>query len=390
MQQLLLPCGERTVHPFRFSANAARKATSDSERPAWNRVAYAAAHVVNDPLAARDPWIDPAVDWDATLAYREYLWDLGFGVAEAMDTAQRGMGLDWNNSLELIRRSVAAAKNRGALVTCGVGTDHLQGRGGETLDDITRAYEEQIAEVEAVGGRTVLMASRMLAACARGPEDYAAVYHRVITQLSEPTILHWLGDMFDEALRGYWGSDDPWVALEYCLAIVRRDAGRIEGIKVSLLSPELEIAMRQRLPEGVRMFTGDDFNFVDLIAGDRAGNSDAILGVFDPIAPLASHALTALATGDKKKYEAILAPTVPFARHIFKAPTRFYKTDVTFLAYLNGHQNHFTMVGGYESARSVQHLATLMRLADGAGVIRDPEVATHRARAVLIAHGIET
>ncbi len=331
-----------------------------------------------------------AVDWDRTLAYREYLWDLGFGVAEAMDTAQRGMGLDWKNSLELITRSVAAAKRRGALIACGVGTDQLAPAPDVTTNTVIQAYEEQLGEVEALGGRTILMASRALAACARGPEDYATVYDHVLGQLSEPTIIHWLGDMFDEALAGYWGSNDVSVALEHCLEIIARNAARIDGIKVSLLRPELEIALRRRLPKGVRMYTGDDFYFPDLIAGDEHGSSHALLGIFDPIAPVAARALAVLGAGDRTAYDAILKPTVPLARHIFQTPTHFYKTGVTFLAYLNGHQDHFTMIGGYESARSTQHLATLIRLADAAGIIRDPDMAASRARTVLLARGVET
>jgi hypothetical protein len=393
MQQLYLPHADGTLQPFRFEPSGIDEKPADrGQRPAhpWPRVAYAAAHVVCNPLADIDPWTAVAVDWDQTLAYREYLWDLGFGVAEAMDTAQRGMGLDWANSLELIGRSVAAAKRRGAVVACGVGTDHLPAGPGVTIDAVIRAYEQQIGEVEALGGRTILMASRALAACARGPQDYAAVYDSVIGQLSEPTILHWLGDMFDEALSGYWGGSDPWATMECCLEIINRNAARIDGIKVSLFSPELEIALRRRLPSGVRMYTGNDFDFPDLIAGDEAGNSDALLGIFDPIAPVAARALTVLGAGDRAAYDAILAPTVPLARHIFRAPTRFYKTGITFLAYLNGHQDHFTMIGGYESARSTQHLATLIRLADAAGIIRDPDLAASRARAVLIARGVAT
>jgi hypothetical protein len=356
----------------------------------FDRVAYAAAHVVADPLADVDPWLDVAIDWDRTIAYREHLWDLGLGVAEAMDTAQRGMGLDWSSSLELIRRSIAASKARsGSLLACGAGTDQLAAAPRCAVEDVIRAYEEQIAAIEAAGGRIILMASRALAACARGPDDYARVYDRILGQLREPCIIHWLGEMFDPALAGYFGSADHTAAMDVCVAIIRQHAHKVDGIKLSLLDKEKEIALRARLPAGVRMYTGDDFNYAELIAGDGERYSNALLGIFDPIAPAASAALSALAEGRGAAFHEILAPTVPFSRHVFKAPTRFYKTGVVFMAYLNGHQDHFIMVGGQESARSTLHLAELFRLADAAGLLRDPELAIARMRRVLAVRGIE-
>ncbi len=356
----------------------------------WNRVAIAAAHVVADPFADNDPWLDIAVDWDATLAYRRHLWRLGLGIAEAMDTAQRGMGLDWPTSLDLIRRSVDAAQDFGdsAGLFCGVGTDHITPSPDQTVDTIVAAYESQIEAVEAAGGRLIVMASRALAAAARSPDDYRTVYGRILEQVREPVILHWLGEMFDPALAGYWGDDDHMQAMETCLDVIKAHADKVDGIKISLLSAEKEIAMRRRLPAGVRMYTGDDFNYPELIAGDEQGYSDALLGIFDPIAPAAAAALTALAEGDRATYDDMFNPTVPLSRHIFKAPTRFYKTGAVFLAYLNGHQDHFTMVGGQESTRSTLHLAELFRLADRAGLLNNPDRAAQRMRAVLTTRGV--
>ena len=361
------------------------------ERPSrpFTRIAYAAAHVAGDPWSAREPWLEPAVDWDATLAYRQHLWSWGLGVAEAMDTAQRGMGMDWPASLELIGRTVVAARSvPGALVGCGVGTDHLQPDPGLKLDRVIAAYEEQCAAVEKLGGRIVLMASRALAACARSPEDYGRVYDRVLGQLREPAILHWLGDMFDPALKGYWGRGDHGAAMDVCLDVIGRNAAKVDGIKISLLDKDREIAMRRRLPAGVRMYTGDDFNFAELIEGDTHGHSDALLGIFDAIAPAASAALSALARNDAAGYRGLLEPTVALSRHIFQAPTRFYKTGIVFLAWLNGHQDHFAMVGGQESARHMLHLAELFRLADQAGLLADPALACRRMRQFLATRGV--
>jgi hypothetical protein len=205
----------------------------------------------------------------------------------------------------------------------------------------------------------------------------------------QPVIIHWLGDMFDPALAGYWGSADLDSAMGTAVAIINDNAAKVDGVKISLLDKDREIAMRRRLKQGVLMCTGDDFNYAELIAGDEQGFSHALLGIFDSIAPAASAALTQLAGGDVEAFREILAPTVPLSRHIFRAPTRFYKTGVVFMAYLNGHQDHFTLVGGQESARSTLHLAELFRLADAAGLLRDPEQAISRMRAVLATRGIE-
>ena len=355
----------------------------------FNRIAYAAAHVVADPLADREPWLDAAIDWDATIAFRRHLWSLGLGVAEAMDTAQRGMGMDWPNSLELIRRSLDAAKDfPGALIGSGAGTDHLAPNASVSIDDVIRAYEEQCAAVEKLGGRIILMASRALVKAARSPGDYARVYSRILEQVKQPVIIHWLGEMFDPALDGYWGHKDYGKAMEVAVDVIASNPDKVDGVKISLLDKDKEIAMRRRLPQGVKMFTGDDFNYAELIAGDAQGYSDALLGIFDAIAPAASAALGAFTRGDVASFNEILAPTVPLSRHIFKAPTRFYKTGVVFMAYLNGLQDHFTMIGGQESARSTLHLAELFRLADAAGLLSDPERAANRMKLFMATRGV--
>jgi hypothetical protein len=384
-QLLNLPTISGTIDPF--AASPGVSLGSGYGEPA-TRIAYAAAHVVPDPLAAINPTLDVALDWEATLAFRRYLWSLGFRVAEAMDTAQRGMGLDWGTTQELIRRSVAEAKAVGGQLVSGAGTDHLAQGHRHTIEDVIAAYEEQCAFVEGVGGRIILMASRALAASATSPDDYAAVYGHVLRQVSEPVVIHWLGDMFDPALAGYWGSDHLDAATDTLVAILTEHAGKVDGIKVSLLDEEREIDLRRRLPAGVRMYTGDDFNYPALIKGDAEGHSDALLGIFDAIAPVARAALASLDEGDLERYDALMAPTVPLSRHIFAAPTRFYKTGVVFLAWLNGHQDHFRMVNGQESTRSVIHLAELFRLADAAGVLIDPELATRRMRAFLEVAGV--
>jgi uncharacterized protein DUF993 len=359
-------------------------------QPPFTRIAYAAAHVVPDPLADTDPWLDAAIDWDATIAFRRYLWSLGLGVAEAMDTAQRGMGVDWPTSLELIRRSLDAAEGTpGALIASGAGTDQLEPSPSVTIDDVIAAYEEQCGAIENLGGNIVLMASRALAKAARAPDDYQKVYGRILEQVKEPVIIHWLGEMFDPALEGYWGYRDHYKAMEVAVDVITTHAHKVAGVKVSLLDKDKEIAMRRHLPQGVRMFTGDDFNYAELIAGDAYGYSDALLGIFDVIAPAAAAALGALTREEMRSFHDILAPTVPLSRHIFRVPTRFYKTGVVFMAYLNGLQNHFTMVGGQESARSTLHLAELFRLADGAGLLLDPDQACARMRRVMAVRGIE-
>jgi Protein of unknown function (DUF993) len=387
MATISLPTRDHRFEPYRTGEPIILP--TKGAAPKFNRVAFAAAHVVADPLADVDPWLEPAIDWNQTIAFREYLWDLGLGVAEAMDTAQRGMGLDWSGARELIRRALEAAKARpGVRIACGVGTDHLPPGADATVDDVIRAYEQQIETIEVMGGQLIVMASRALARAAKGPEDYARVYGRILAQVKEPVILHWLGEMFDPALEGYWGAGDHMAAMETCLAIIHEHAAKVDGIKISLLSKEKEIAMRRGLPEGVRMYTGDDFNYAELIAGDEEGYSDALLGIFDAIAPAASVGLARLASGDLQGFHGILEPTVPLSRHIFKAPTRFYKTGVVFLAWLNGLQDHFVMVGGQESARSLLHLAELFRLADKARVLHDPELAAGRMSKLLAVHGL--
>ncbi len=362
----------------------------------FDRIAYSAAHVVAHPMAAIDPWLQCAVDWDATIDYRRRLWSLGLGVAEAMDTAQRGMGLDWPTSLELIRRSLEAAKYvPGALVASGCGTDHLDIDKIKTADDVIRGYEEQMAAIEALGGKLIVMASRALARVAKGPADYERVYDRILSQARQPVVLHWLGDMFDPALTGYWGTADIDRAMDTALGIIAAQPDKVDGIKISLLDKDKEIVMRRRLPPGVRMYTGDDFNYAELIAGDGHGSepthgkSDALLGIFDAIGPAASAGLGELALGNVGKFHSILGPTVPLSRHIFAAPTRFYKTGVVFMAWLNGHQSHFAMVGGQQSTRSLPHLAELFRLADAANLLEQPELAVRRMKTLLALHGIE-
>ena len=400
---LNLPTADGALRPYTLQAATPVAAAAAGARPAFNRIAYSAAHVVADPLAAIDPWLQCAIDWDATIAYRQRLWGLGLGVAEAMDTAQRGMGLDWPTSLALIRRSLDAARDHpGALVACGCGTDHLAPDDVRSVDDVIRAYEAQMEAIEALGGRLIVMASRALARVAQGPDDYVRVYDRILSQAKQPVILHWLGEMFDPALAGYWGGGSVAAAMDTALGIIEAHADQVDGIKISLLDKQQEIAMRRRLPahggrdgQGVRMYTGDDFNYAELIAGDGHGTarvhgqSDALLGIFDAIAPAASAALSALAAGDAARFHQILAPTVPLSRHIFAAPTRFYKTGVVFMAWLNGHQRHFTMVGGQQSTRSLQHLAELFHLADAAHLLDDPALAAQRMRTLLALHGVD-
>ncbi|MEU3848739.1 dihydrodipicolinate synthase family protein [Streptomyces sp. NPDC029554] len=360
--------------------------------PFTSRTVFSAAHVVADPYADVSPDSPAAVDWDATLAFRRHLWSHGLGVAEAMDTAQRGMGLDWAGAAELIRRSAAEAKSVGGLIACGVGTDQLpvtEFGHPYGLAEIRAAYEEQLALVEESGARAILMASRALAAVAKGPEDYLEVYGHLLRQASEPVILHWLGPMFDPALEGYWGATDLDAATSTFLDVVAAHPDKVDGIKVSLLDAEREIDIRRRLPKGVRCYTGDDFNYPELIAGDDRGYSHALLGIFDPLGPLAAEAVRVLDTGDVRGFRALLDPTVGLSRHLFQAPTRFYKTGVVFLAWLAGHQTHFTMVGGLQSARSLPHLATAYELADGLGLFPDPKSAEERMKRLLSVYGVD-
>src|SRR6184192_916754 len=384
---LRLPRADGTLTSYRLTGQAPAVSPGG---PIKARVAYAAVHVVADPLANITPALQAALDWEATLAYRRYVWSLGLAVAEAMDTSQRGMGFDWGTAQELIRRSVAEARALpGAVLASGAGTDQLEPGPRVTLADVEAAYEEQCGFIESVGGRIILMASRALAACAKGADDYVKVYGRILGQVREPVIIHWLGDMFDPALAGYWGSHDLDGAAETLLAIVSDCAPKIDGVKISLLDQKRELAMRRRFPASVRMYTGDDFDYPTTIGGDAHGYSDALLGIFDVIAPAASAALHALDRGDRAEFERVLAPTLPLSRHVFGAPTRFYKTGVVFAAYLNGHQSHFRMVGGLESARSIPHLAEQFVLMDAAGLLRDPEQAAERMRRVLAVAGVE-
>ena len=390
---LNLPTASGRLENYKLRGSVPLKPKS---RMTFNRVAYSAAHVVSDPLAAVDPWLQCAVDWDTTIDYRRHLWSLGLGVAEAMDTAQRGMGLDWPTSLELIRRTLDAAQDvPGSQVASGCGTDQLVLEDVTTVDQVIAAYEEQLEAIEKLGGKLIIMASRALARVATSPADYERVYDRILSQVKQPVVLHWLGDMFDPALLGYWGSADVEQAMSTALGIIQAHSQKVDGIKISLLDKDKEIAMRRRLPPGVRMYTGDDFNYAELIAGDGFGNdivngqSDALLGIFDAIAPAASAALTALAEGKLDTFHDILGPTVPLSRHIFMAPTRYYKTGVVFMAWLNGHQSHFSMIGGQQSTRSAQHLAELFRLADEANLLEHPELAVHRMRILMATHGVE-
>ncbi len=355
--------------------------------PARSRTFYAAAHVVADPLSASAE-SGPVIDWESTLAFRHTLWAQGLGVAEAMDTAQRGMGLDWPGAAELIRRSTAEARSVGGRIVCGAGTDQLAPDTTHSLAAVTAAYEEQLALVEECGATAVLMASRALASAARGPEDFSQVYGRLLRQSSRPVVLHWLGPMFDPALEGYWGHADLDGATDVFLKIISEYPEKVDGIKVSLLDAGREVDIRRRLPAGVRCYTGDDYHYPELIAGDGELASDALLGIFDPIAPIAARAALALDQDDTTGFRELLDPTVALSRHLFAPPTRFYKTGVVLLAWLAGHQEHFAMVGGLHSARSLPHLATAYELADNLGLFPDPELAEARMRQLLALHGV--
>ena len=353
-------------------------------RPIFNRIAYAAAHVVSDPLRDSDPWGRPAIDWKRTIDYRHHLWSLGFRIAEAMDTSQRGMGLDWAGAQELIRQSMAASRGaEGADLACGAGTDHLDPAAVRDLDDVIKAYETQCEFVESQGGRIILMASRALARVAQSGDDYRKVYSRMLSQAKDKVILHWLGDMFDPQLGGYWGSARFEEALETVLTIIGENRDKVEGIKISLLDNAKEVELRKRLPEGVLCYTGDDFNYAELIEGDGERYSHALLGIFDAVAVPASLALSALAAGDTVRFRAIIEPTVPLSRRIFEAPTQYYKAGVVFLAWLNGHQDHFMMPAGMQSARGILHYADVFRLADHSGVLAQPDLAQARMKHLL-------
>jgi Protein of unknown function (DUF993) len=381
-----LPLADGSVEPY--TPRPPRELPEPDPSPPRSRACFAAAHVVADALSPGDPVAVPRLDWEATLAYRRHLWSHGLGVAEAMDTAQRGEALGWPLARELIERTGAEARASRGRLACGAGTDQLDPGSAASLPEIVDAYREQCELVESQGATAVVMASRQLAAAAAGEADYRHVYEAVLEQVERPVILHWLGEPFDPALAGYWGSPDAAGAIAPVAALIADHAERIDGIKVSLLDPTLEVALRRRLPSGVRLYTGDDFNYPELIRGDEHGASDALLGIFDAIAPVAAAAARALDDDDFGRYDELLAPTVPLAREMFSAPTPHYKVGVVFLAYLNGHQGHFRMVGGLEGARSIVHLASLFRLADDAGVLRDPELAARRFRPLLELAGV--
>jgi len=379
MSSIVLPGGER--YELRGGAVLGAGAV-----PATSRIAYAAAHVVADPLAENVPGAPAALDWDATLAFRHHLWRHGLGVAEAMDTAQRGMGLDYPAVRELVRRSASEARSVGGRIVAGVATDQLDGPA--KVSEVLDAYREQLADVVPTGAVPVIMCSRHLAAAATSPDDYLSVYSTLLSEVDSPVVLHWLGPMFDPMLTGYWGTTDLNAAADTVLTLLKDHASKVDGIKMSLLDADFEVAFRRRLPAGVRMYTGDDFNYPDLIAGDEQGYSDALLGVFAAIAPAVGPALAELDKGAVDGFHALLDPTVPLARHLFGAPTQYYKTGIVFLSWLSGHQQHFTMVGGLQSGRSVTHLARLLVLADEAGLLPHADLAAARARSFFAVAGV--
>ncbi|SAK89999.1 hypothetical protein AWB76_06503 [Caballeronia temeraria] len=385
MNSLELPTSSGALERYTLAGTPLPEVESSAP---FNRIALSAAHVVADPFANADPSGGGRIDWDKTLEYRRYLAGLGLGIAEAMDTAQRGMGLDWQEALQLIRRTRAELADARVPIFNGCGTDHLDPASVDSLDAVISAYLQQVDAIQTAGGRLILMASRALARIARTPDDYATVYRRVLAQVEQPVILHWLGDMFDPALAGYWGTDDLTAARDVALEVMRESAAKVDGIKVSLLDKQREIDMRRLLPAGVKMYTGDDFNYPELIAGDEAGYSHALLGIFDGIAPVASAALAELAAGRRERFHAILAPTVPLSRHIFRAPTRFYKTGIVFLAFLNGHQSHMTMLAGHQAMRPLPYFVDLFKLADAAGLLRQPELAVARMKRFLAVYGV--
>ncbi len=374
--KISLPNARGEMRPYTLTGEPITARTPEAP---FNRIAFAAAHVVADPLH-KEP-----IDWEGTLAYRRYLLGLGFNIAEAMDTSQRGMGLSWPNALDLIKRSLADSGEKATNIYSGCGTDHLAN--ATTLDEVIAAYLTQLHAIQKLGGRIIMMASRALVRVAKTPEDYVKVYARVLQDADHPIILHWLGEMFDPALRGYWGTHDFPLAMSTVLHVILENQSKIDGIKISLLDAGKEIAMRRLLPPSVKMYTGDDFNYPDLIAGDEARFSHALLGIFDAIAPAASAAFSALAKNDLKTYHEILAPTVPLSRLIFEAPTHFYKTGVVFMAWLNGHQNHFTMLNGAQTGRSILHLCEVFQLADQARLLRKPDLAVKRMMQLLAVHG---
>jgi hypothetical protein len=379
---LQLPDENGRLSPYRLTGTPIR--TADFSRD-FNRVVFSAAHVVANPWTASDPSGPASIDWEATMAFRRHLHDLGLGIAEAMDTAQRGMGLDWPGALELIRRTRQEVPD--ALVFNGAGTDHLSPNDARSLDDVRRAYREQIEAIQKLGGRIILMASRALAKLAKGPQDYIDIYRDALAACAEPVVLHWLGDMFDPALAGYWGAAGFEAAMETALTVIGENLAKVDGIKISLLDKDKEIVMRRRLPDGVRMYTGDDFNYPELIEGDAEGYSHALLGIFDPLAPAAAFAMSRLKAGDTKGFRDVLDPTVPLARLIFRAPTQYYKTGVVFLAWLNGFQDHFIMLNGAQAMRPLPYFTEVFRLADQCGLLRDGDLAVARMKTMLAAYG---
>jgi Protein of unknown function (DUF993) len=386
---LTLPTDDARLEPYRLTGTPL---TPRAPRAPLTRTAFAAAHVVSDPLRERNPWdTRPAVDWDATLGFRQQLWDQGLHLAEAMDTAQRGMGVDWPTALELIQRTMRAAKAHPMQprVACGAGTDHKAAQDLTTPDAILAAYTDQAEAIEAAGGQLILMASRAFTAIDANEDTYRTVYRRLIDGAKDPVILHWLGDMFDPGLAGYWGSTDVARASDFVLTLIEENPSKVDGIKISLLDQAHEEQFRARLPAGVRLYTGDDFNYAPLIEGDGTHFSHALLGIFAAIAPAASQALEALALQDRDTYHKLLAPTVPLSREIFRAPTRFYKAGIAFLSWLNGHQSHFIMPAGFQSSRDITHYAQVFRLADAAGLLAQPDLAEARMKTLLALHGIE-
>ena len=380
MSSIVLPGGER------YELRGGGSVLGAGVTPATSRIAYAAAHVVADPLAENVPGAPAVLDWKATLAFRHHLWRHGLGVAEAMDTAQRGMGLDYPAVRDLVRRSAAEARSVGGRIVAGVATDQLEGTA--TVRQVLDAYRRQLADVVTAGAVPVIMCSRHLAAAATSPDDYVSVYSTLLSEVDQPVLLHWLGSMFDPALAGYWGSVDLSAAADTVLALLKDHSSKVDGVKMSLLDKGFEVGFRRRLPAGVRMYTGDDFNYPSLIAGDEHGHSDALLGVFAAIAPVVAPALAELDNGSVKGFHALLDPTVPLARHLFGAPTQYYKTGIVFLAWLSGYQKHFTMVGGLQSGRSVTHLARLLVLADEAGLLPHADLAAARARSFFTVAGV--
>ncbi|AKS31546.1 dihydrodipicolinate synthase family protein [Mycolicibacterium goodii] len=385
MTHLMLPDSDGVLSHVEIAAPAALRTAS---APPSCRTVYAAAHVVADPLRACDAVPEgEQIDWDATSELRRRLWSLGLGVAESMDTAQRGMGLKWDGARELALRTLADAAECGGEVVVGIATDQISGPTSD-LGRIRDAYLEQIIDIEAAGGSVVMMASRHLAGAAQSPEDYVKVYGEVLAQARRPVILHWLGAVFDPALAGYWGHHEPKAAMATVVDIIGAHADKVRGIKVSLLDAALEVLLRELIPSPAKVFTGDDFNYVDLIAGDGTRHSEALLGAFAAVPRFASAAFARLDAGDMTGFRDILEPTLPLSRLVFSAPTQYYKAGIAWLTYLDGAQNHFRMLKGFETGRSLLHLAELVRVAGGLGLFSDPDLAAQRASAYFAAHGL--